>query len=108
MIIPEYAALARDSCTMNTMPHPVSHASLRVLEFESLRQLLRGYTQSPFGQRLIAELGPSTDRDWIENQQIMASEIREFRRVGGRFDFAGLLEITSHLQKSKVSGAVLE
>ena len=93
---------------MNTMPHPVSHASLRVLEFESLRQLLRGYTQSPFGQRLIAELGPSTDRDWIENQQIMASEIREFRRVGGRFDFAGLLEITSHLQKSKISGAVLE
>jgi len=90
------------------MPHPVSHASLRVLEFESLRQLLRGYTQSPFGQRLIAELGPSTDRDWIENQQIMASEIREFRRVGGRFDFAGLLEITSHLQKSKISGAVLE
>ena len=90
------------------MPQPVSHASLRVLEFESLRQLLRGYTQSPFGQRLIAELTPSSDRDWIKNQQVMASEIREFRRVGGRFDFAGLLEVSSHLQKAKISGAVLE
>ncbi len=93
---------------MNMMPQPVNHASLRVLEFEPLRQLLRGYTQSPFGQRLVAELAPSTGRDWIENQQTLTSEIREFRRVGGKFDFAGLLEITAHLQKAKISGAVLE
>ena len=90
------------------MPFPVNHASLRVLEFESLRQLLRGYTQSPFGQRLIAELAPSSERDWIENQQILTSEIREFRRVGGRFDFAGLLEATPYLERAKISGAVLE
>ncbi len=90
------------------MPDAVSHASLRVLEFESLRQLLRGYTQSPFGQKKVAQLAPSTGRDWIENQQTLTSEIREFRRVGGRFDFVGLFEITPHLQKSKISGAVLE
>lgn len=90
------------------MPDAVSHASLRVLEFESLRQLLRGYAQSPFGQKKVAQIAPSTDRDWIENQQTLTSEIREFRRVGGRFDFAGLLEITPHLQKAKISDAVLE
>jgi DNA mismatch repair protein MutS2 len=90
------------------MPQIVIHASLRVLEFESLRQLLRGYTQSPFGQRLIAELAPSTDRDWVESQQTLTGEIREFRRVGGRFDFAGLLEATPYLEKAKISGAVLE
>jgi hypothetical protein len=32
--------------------------ALRVLEFESLRQLLRGYAQSPIGQKLISELAP--------------------------------------------------
>jgi DNA mismatch repair protein MutS2 len=91
-----------------TMPQPVAHASLRVLEFESFRELLHGYAQSPFGQRLIAQLGPSTDRGWVENQQLFTSEIREFRRVGGRFDFAGLLEITSHVEKAKILGAALE
>ncbi|HEV7220848.1 MAG TPA: endonuclease MutS2 [Terriglobales bacterium] len=90
------------------MPHAISHASLGVLEFESLRQLLRGYAQSPFGQKKVGQLAPSTDRDWIDKQQTLTSEVREFRRAGGRFDFAGLLEITSHLQKAKISGAVLE
>src|SRR6202165_393784 len=90
------------------MPQPVTHASLRVLEFESFRELLRGYAQSPFGQKLISELVPSTDRAWVENQQTLTGEIREFRRVGGNFDFAGLLEIGSHLEKAKIAGAALE
>src|SRR5450432_650871 len=84
------------------------HNSARVLEFDSLRELLRGYASSPLGQRKIAALAPATDRDWIERQQALASEVREFRRTGGRFDFAGLLEITSLLDKAKISGAALE
>ncbi|MGH9514030.1 MAG: endonuclease MutS2 [Terriglobales bacterium] len=90
------------------MPPTLTHASLKVLEFESFRQLLRGYTQSPFGQRGVSELTPSISRDWIENQQMLAAEIREFRRVGGNFDFAGLVEIESLLDKSAITGAALE
>ena len=90
------------------MPQPVTHASLRVLEFESFRELLRGYAQSPFGQKLISKLVPSTDRAWVENQQNLTGEIREFRRVGGNFDFSGLLEISPHLEKAKIAGAALE
>jgi DNA mismatch repair protein MutS2 len=89
-------------------PHPLSQTSARVLEFDSLRDLLRGYTSSPLGQALIATLAPSTDRQWIENQHQLTSEIREFRRVGGRFDFAGLLEITKQVEKSRIAGAALE
>jgi DNA mismatch repair protein MutS2 len=89
-------------------PQPLSQASARVLEFDSLRDLLSGYASSPLGQGLIARLAPSTDREWIENQQQLTSEIREFRRVGGRFDFAGLLEITEQVEKSRIAGAALE
>jgi len=89
-------------------PQPLSQTSARVLEFDSLRDLLRGYTSSPLGQALIAALAPSTDRQWIENQQQLTSEIREFRRVGGRFDFAGLLDITKQVEKSRIAGAALE
>ena len=90
------------------LPLPLAHNSARVLEFESLRDLLRGYTSSPLGQKRVAALAPSTDRNWIENQQQLTSEIREFRRVGGHFEFAGLLDINQVVQKSRIEGAALE
>jgi DNA mismatch repair protein MutS2 len=89
-------------------PQPVSQTSARVLEFDSMRDLLRGYASSPLGQRLIAALAPSTNREWIENQQQLTTEIREFRRVGGRFDFSGLLDVTTLVEKSRIGGAALE
>ena len=70
--------------------------------------MLRGYLSSPLGEARIAALAPSSDRDWIQNQQQLTSEIREFRRVGGRFDFSGLLEIAKLLEKSRIAGAALE
>ncbi len=90
------------------MTSDLAHTSSRVLEFESLRELLRGYASSPLGQNRIRALAPSTDRDWIHNQQALAAEIREFRRVGGRFDFSTLVEIASLVQKSRIAGATLE
>ena len=84
------------------------HSSSRVLEFEALRELLRGYTSSPLGQGRIAELAPSMDRAWIESQQQLATEVREFRRVGGRFDFDALIDVGPLVKKSRIAGAVLE
>jgi DNA mismatch repair protein MutS2 len=79
-----------------------------VLEFESLRELLRGYASSPLGQARIAALTPSADRNWIVLQQQLTNEIREFRRVGGRFDFFGLEDVRTRVQKSRIAGAALE
>jgi len=90
------------------MPDELIHSSARVLEFDALRELLRGYASSPLGQGLVADLAPSTDCHWIESQQELTSEIREFRRVGGRFDFAGLSDITELVQQSRIAGAALE
>ncbi len=90
------------------IPQSLSHTSARVLEFDSLRDLLSGYASSPLGQTLIAHLAPSTRREWIENQQQFTREIGEFRRVGGRFDFSGLLDVTKPVEKSRIAGASLE
>ena len=90
------------------MPRELLHSSIRVLEFEALREFLRGYAPSPLGQRRAAELAPSTDADWIQTQQQLAAEIREFRRVGGRFDFAGLIEIGPLVERARISGVALE
>ena len=90
------------------MSQPLIHSSARVLEFDALRELLRGYASSPLGQAKITALAPSLDSAWIGEQQELAGELREFGRVGGRFDFSGLLEITKLIEKSRIGGAVLE
>jgi len=89
-------------------PNPLTHTSARVLEFEWLRDLLRGYASSPLGQTRLGSLVSSSERDWIERQQELTSEIREFRRVGGRFEFAGLVEIDKLVEKACIAGAALE
>ena len=93
---------------MPSVPNPVTHASSRLLEFETLRDLLAGYASSSLGQRRIAELLPSLDRAWIETQQRLTTEIREYRGVGGRFEFAGLPEVQKLIEKSRIAGAALE
>jgi DNA mismatch repair protein MutS2 len=90
------------------MSHPLIHNSARMLEFDALRELLRGYSSSPLGQTRIQALAPSTDAAWIADQQELTAEVREFRRVGGRFDFSGLLDITRLTEKSRIAGAALE
>ena len=86
----------------------MTHTSSRLLEFETLRDLLAGYASSPLGQRRIAELRPSLDHAWLETQHLLTTEIREYRRVGGRFEFAGLLEVRKMIEKSRIAGAALE
>jgi DNA mismatch repair protein MutS2 len=93
---------------MKAMPSLLAHPSARVLEFESLRHLLRGYSSSPLGQQRIAGLSPSLDRNWIEDQHQLTSEVREFRRVGGHFEFSGLLDVSPLVEKSRIAGAALE
>ena len=93
---------------MPSVPNPITHTSSRLLEFDALRDLLAGYAPSPLGQRRIADLAPSTNRAWINTQHQLTAEIREYRRVGGRFEFAGLLEVRPLLDQSRITGAALE
>jgi DNA mismatch repair protein MutS2 len=90
------------------MPQNLGHSSAQVLEFGALKELLRGYTSSPIGQSKVAALSSSADADWIREQQQFVTEIREFRRVGGRFDFSGLLNISALIEKSRIAGVALE
>ena len=90
------------------IPQPLAHTSASVLEFDAFRELLRGYAQSELGRARIGELAPQADREWIEREQQLASEIREYLRAAGRFDFAGLTDSTKLIQKARIRGAALE
>ena len=86
----------------------MENTSAGVLEFNSLRELLRGYASSDLGRARTIGLAPSVDLAWINHQHELTNEIREFRRAGGTFDFSGLIDVTTLLDKSRISGAVLE
>ena len=87
---------------------PLSHTSARELEFDLLLDLLQGYAQSPLGHEAIRSLAPSTNQPWIESQHQLTTEVREFRRVGGRFDFSGLMQVSRQIEKARITGAALE
>ena len=86
----------------------MTNSSARVLEFDALRDLLRGYCASDLGRARVTELAASTDLAWIQNQQQLTAEVREFRRAGGSFNFFGLEPIADLLEKTEISGAALE
>jgi DNA mismatch repair protein MutS2 len=86
----------------------MTNSSARVLEFDALRELVRGYTSSDLGRARVAQLAASTDLAWIQNQQQLTGEVREFRRVGGDFNFFGLTPISDLLEKAGISGVALE
>jgi DNA mismatch repair protein MutS2 len=90
------------------MPEALPHTSSPVLEFNSLRQMLRGYCWSPLGQGRIGRLQPTADRAWIERQQQLTAEVRRFLRSGGHFDFSGLNDPGALVEKSRIEGAALE
>jgi len=86
----------------------LAHTSARALEFDSMREILRAYAFSPLSQAKIAALAPSGDVAWIERQQQLTAEIREYLRVGARFEFSGLLDPTALVEKAHIEGAALD
>jgi DNA mismatch repair protein MutS2 len=79
-----------------------------VLEFAALRELLRAYTRSPLGAARVASLAPSREKPWIEEQQTLTTEVREFLRVGGSFEFHGLEDHGQLIARAAIAGAALD
>jgi DNA mismatch repair protein MutS2 len=84
------------------------HTSAAALEFECLREIVRGNCQSELGRQAVDSLAPTMDAEWIERQQQLTAEVRAFFRAGGRFDFGGLVDPSQLVQRARITGATLE
>jgi DNA mismatch repair protein MutS2 len=90
------------------VPVALQHSSAVVLEFAALRELLRGYTRSPLGAARVVSLSPAREKLWIEEQQTLTTEVREFLRVGASFEFHGLEDHGQLIARAAIEGAALE
>ncbi len=93
---------------MGRMPAPLLHTSAAALEFDRLREMVRGCCQSELGRQAVDSLAPTSDAEWIERQQQLTAEIRAFLRSGGRFDFSGLTDPSQLVLRARISGATLD
>ncbi|HSA92841.1 MAG TPA: endonuclease MutS2 [Terriglobales bacterium] len=89
-------------------PAPTLHTSARVLEFDSLREILLAYSASPLGRHRIESLAPVSDHDWLQRQHRLTAEVRQLLQAGGRFDFSGLTDPEPHLERARIEGVALE
>ena len=90
------------------MPTSLLHTSAALLEFDRLREIVRGCCQSELGRQAVDSLAPTTDAAWIERQQQLTVEVGNFFRAGGRFDFGGLTDPRQFVLRARISGATLE
>src|ERR1017187_5712956 len=93
---------------MTLIPPPLLHTSAAALEFDRLREIVRGCCQSELGQQAVDALAPTADAEWIERRQQLAAEVRAFLRSGGRFDFSGLTDPSQLVLRARISGATLD
>ncbi|WP_263373557.1 endonuclease MutS2 [Granulicella aggregans] len=90
------------------IPVPLTETSAIALEWPRLREHIATRTTSPLGRGWVTSLEPSADLPWIETQHQRTSELRAMLATGGTFDFNGLFDPTTLLDKARIDGAALE
>ncbi|HEX7159152.1 MAG TPA: hypothetical protein VF214_09070, partial [Edaphobacter sp.] len=90
------------------IPAPLVETSADALQWPSLREHIAGRAFSPLGRAWVLALEPSADAAWIETQHQRAQEMQAFYASGGQFDFHGLFDPTTLLEKARIEGSALE
>jgi DNA mismatch repair protein MutS2 len=90
------------------IPAPLAESSAISLEWPRLREHIATRTTSPLGRAWVSALEPSADLPWIETQHTRTGELRAMLTAGGSFDFNGLFDPTTLLDKSRIDGSALE
>ena len=90
------------------IPSLLRESSSAALEWPRLRDHIAGRTSSPMGHAWILALEPSSDIDWIDQQQQRTAEVGAMLTRGGSFEFRGLFDPTILLDKARIDGAALE
>jgi DNA mismatch repair protein MutS2 len=78
------------------------------LEYDELRLLVRGLTQTPGGGALAGALAPLDTLEEVRRALRAVSECAELRSRGAGFNFSGLADPTEALARLRVEGSILE
>jgi len=86
----------------------ISEHAVRVLEYDSLLNLLSSYAKTSTGQRRILHFFPSADISLIRTQIAETTELKDLITAGQILPLGGVEDITQIITNHSLSGAVLE
>ena len=86
----------------------VSPHTEKVLEYDKLKALLKGYAHSQLGASRAAKLKPFWQLDTVRYQQRLCSESKAFYQTSNGFPLQGLKDISPTLHKVSKPGAILD
>lgn len=97
----------------------MNQTSAALLEFDSLKLLLRRFVQSPGGRARLAAMEPTSDRRELEALGVEAQEAIDYLKAAQDPQFAGraaslrlrfdnIPQLDAHLSKLRIEGAALE
>ncbi len=81
----------------------LEHIGAAPLEWERLRTMVAGYAQSVAGRAWMQALAPSSDAEWIRQEQAVVAEARGLVRAGAGFSFAGLADPAALLGRARAA-----
>ena len=82
--------------------------TIKILEFDKLKEVLKRYAASNLGKSRIEALVPMTDSAEIKRKLNLCSEAKEICLIADGFPLAGLKDIRQLLRKASKIGAILE
>jgi DNA mismatch repair protein MutS2 len=82
--------------------------TLKVLEFDRIRQMLRGHCLSQMGKELAISISPTKDREIVEKEIRQTTELKEILLYEERFPLSSMPDIRQSLKKAQTEGVLLE
>jgi DNA mismatch repair protein MutS2 len=79
-----------------------------ILEFDSLRALVRRGAQTALGRERVAALTPATDPRQLEQALSAVAECIRLRQRGSRLSFEGIADTTDSISRLRIEGAALQ
>jgi DNA mismatch repair protein MutS2 len=79
-----------------------------ILEFDSLRALVRRGAQTAMGRERIGALAPATDPRELERALSAVAECIHLRQRGSRLSFEGIADTADSIARLRIEGAALE
>jgi len=82
--------------------------TLKVLEFDKIRNLLSDFCLSDLGKQVCQELFPSLDKEIIQRNLRATSELKEILLFEDEFPLSAIKDVRPYLNKLKSGGTFLE
>ncbi|MEW6614600.1 MAG: endonuclease MutS2 [Thermodesulfobacteriota bacterium] len=86
----------------------INKHTLRILEFNSILSLLKGFVTSSLGEALCESLKPKRDTKEIEVLLNEVSELKEVLQIYGDIPISGIRDIEKPVKKTRVEGSIMD